>query len=115
GKERGELKGWCPADGETLFALEDQEAITAVGFSRDGARLATALGGTTVVVRDAATFTPVLQLQMSGTAPCTGMAFSADAPWRIAAVSSQGTVKAWAPNGTELYNRQDTLEEDGRA
>ena len=115
GEERGELKLWRPADGRTLLALDDQEPITAVCFNPDGTRLATALRGTTVVVRDAATFTPVLQLQMLGAAHCTGMAFSADAPQRIAAVNSQGTVKAWSPDGRELYHLPDTLEENVRA
>jgi WD40 repeat protein/tRNA A-37 threonylcarbamoyl transferase component Bud32 len=115
GDERGELKVWRPADGTLLHALDDQEPITAVCFSRDGTRMATALRGTTAVVRDAATFAPVLQLQMSGTAHCTGVAFSADAPQRVAAVTAQGTVKAWSADGKELYSLPDALEEHERA
>jgi WD40 repeat protein/tRNA A-37 threonylcarbamoyl transferase component Bud32 len=115
GEECGELKVWNPAVGGILFALEDRGPITAVCFSPDGTRLATALGGTTVVVRDATTFAPVLPLQMLGTARCTGLAFSADASRRIAAVNSQGTVRAWAPDGTELYSLPDSLEENVRA
>jgi WD40 repeat protein/tRNA A-37 threonylcarbamoyl transferase component Bud32 len=115
GEERGELKVWRPADGRVLFAREDQEPITAVCFSPDGTRLVTALRGTTVIVRDAAKFAPVLTLPMLGTARCTGVAFSADAPGRIAAVNSQGTVKAWAPDGTVLYSLPDSLEDNARA
>jgi WD40 repeat protein/tRNA A-37 threonylcarbamoyl transferase component Bud32 len=115
GEERGELKVWRPADGRALLELEDQEPVTAVCFSPNGTRLATALRGTTVVVRDAATLAPILQLPMLGTAHCTGVAFSADAPQRIAAVNSQGTVKVWSPDGREVYSVPDTLEENVRA
>jgi eukaryotic-like serine/threonine-protein kinase len=114
GDGRGELKVWRPADGTPLHTLDDQEPITAVCFSPDGGRLAAALRGATVVVLNAATFTPVLQLQIPGNTPCTGVAFSADAPQRIAAVNVQGTVKAWSADGRELYSLPDTLAESVR-
>ena len=113
--ERGELKLWSPADGQTLLAREDPEPITAVCFSPDGARVATALRSMEVMVCDAATLAPVRQIQAVGTDRCTGMALSADAPQRIAVVNSQGTVKAWAADGTALYSLPDTLEENVRA
>jgi WD40 repeat protein len=115
GDERGELKVWRPADGRTLLAREVQEPITAVCYSPDGARLATALRSMDVVVCDAATLAPVLQIQAVASDRCTGMALSADAPQRIAVVNSHGTVKAWAADGTALYSLPDTLEENVRA
>jgi WD40 repeat protein len=110
GDERGELKVWRAADGTVLHAVDDLEPITALCFSPNGTRLATALRDSTVVVRDAATCAPLLQLHLWGNAPCTGVAFSADAPQRIAAVNSEGSVRVWGPDGKDLYFLPDTLE-----
>jgi WD40 repeat protein len=93
------------ATGEERFAREFADAITCVGASPDGARLAAAVHSTTrgvgnkVVVLDASTSDRLFALSVSKR-PCTALSFSPDG--RYLAAGFNGTVQLWDLRTLEL-------------
>src|SRR5262249_36758335 len=80
--------------------------LTAVAFSPDGRRLATAGHDGSVTAWDAATLKPVLayQGQTERNVPWAGVAFSADGRW-VAAGSPEGLVRVWdATTAREVWS-----------
>jgi WD40 repeat protein len=92
---------WNAATGKPVGAvLQHQEAVTAVAWSPDGARIATASADHTVRVWDAATGAPVGGVCRHGD-DVLAVAFSPDSRW-LASGGKDGVAKLWEASTGEL-------------
>jgi WD40 repeat protein len=99
--EDAEVHVYDLASGQRLFVASQPVRIWGVGFSRDGARLVTSGFGGTVVIRDANTGEPLLDLS-GHTSTVIAASFSPDDRF-VATASGDGTARLWdAATGAEL-------------